>query len=282
MSTDEERKILDDIKKSGYPLEIDVTHWLIENGWSVFPQYTYLDAETKKIRTIDALVIYLPGGSYFESFPRLIVECKTSNKPWVFYTRPSLALDVAQFGKKGFDFLTWTTIPLTMISLFQQYVDWKPPKIPHVANWPKAIKELMGHLHFFQDLPRAHSCYVAFQSKEDDAPSSFQRAVYQIRGATHYLSEESPKWPLLATIVLRGKLFEYCRDGSNLRIKPVDHILYSTYELIEEREFYQYPAPTIIDVVKDDYFTNYLAVLKKDYEALGRAYEALKGGEKAK
>ena len=57
MSTDEERRILDDIKKTGYPFEIDVARVLMEKGWAVFPQWVYPDRRTKKIRTIDMLAM---------------------------------------------------------------------------------------------------------------------------------------------------------------------------------------------------------------------------------
>lgn len=95
MSTEEERRILDDIKKTGYPLEVDVARLLMEKGWGVFPQWVYSDERTKKIRTIDMLVMpfvteptILLNQSNIYRWPIIILECKKSKKPWHACTHP--------------------------------------------------------------------------------------------------------------------------------------------------------------------------------------------------
>jgi len=86
------KKILDDMDKQGFPLEVRVTELLKTNGWSVNNQKAYFDTETGKQRTID-----IEGAKDFDVLPlekyphdwtfqvRLTVECKKSSKPWVFY-----------------------------------------------------------------------------------------------------------------------------------------------------------------------------------------------------
>ena len=53
MSTDNERKILNDLDLSGFTLEIDILNCLIKKGWFAYSQYGYVDKQTNKIRTVD-------------------------------------------------------------------------------------------------------------------------------------------------------------------------------------------------------------------------------------
>ncbi len=96
-------RIKKDMEKHGFPLEIRISHILQNNGWNVTSRYSFLDKETKKTREVDCLAVkgvlwdYIPAKldtkedlRYFaeNNFNglRLIVECKRSSKPWVFYT----------------------------------------------------------------------------------------------------------------------------------------------------------------------------------------------------
>lgn len=274
MSTEEERNILDDMEKTGFPLEVDVTNWLMEKGWSVFPQYTYFDEHTKKIRAIDVLAFYLRKGLRLTDSPRLIVECKKSEKPWIFHCTRRFQ-DLAQPSQKGMDVLAFTSISYTLLSLFQLHTEINESLIePIIARAAK--------IHFFnRDLPRAYSCHVAFRGQKNYSPDDFHKAIYQIRGTCLHLAKGVPKWPILATIVLRGKLFEYTRGSTREELKPRKHILFSTLGLIPQGEVepsqYSFP-PAIIDVVTDTYFSDYLKLLEKDFEGLRRVYKILKEG----
>jgi len=86
--SNEEEKILSDLERSGYPLEINATSILESNGWNVINQEGYFDLESNKWRTIDIIAtknIALPSLSAYERLHiSLIIECKKSDKPWVF------------------------------------------------------------------------------------------------------------------------------------------------------------------------------------------------------
>jgi hypothetical protein len=60
MSSEEEKRILKDIEKSGYPLEVDVIEQFMKKYWSVFPQYPYFDKQKERMRAID-MVAYYPA-----------------------------------------------------------------------------------------------------------------------------------------------------------------------------------------------------------------------------
>ncbi|HML03981.1 MAG TPA: hypothetical protein VK487_11505 [Candidatus Bathyarchaeia archaeon] len=89
------KKILSDMDKQGFPLEVQVTEILKTHGWIVDNQEAYFDAEAGKQRTVDIASVkdfeVMPY-ALWKKYPhrwafqvRLIVECKKSIKPWVFY-----------------------------------------------------------------------------------------------------------------------------------------------------------------------------------------------------
>jgi hypothetical protein len=87
------------MKKVGFPLEIRILHILQSDGWNTTCRYSFPDKETAKTRELDCLAA---KGVLFDqqidalgdvrSFTenaingiRLLIECKRSTKPWVFY-----------------------------------------------------------------------------------------------------------------------------------------------------------------------------------------------------
>lgn len=271
MSTNEERRILDDIKKTGYPLEVDVARWLMEKGWSIFPQYAYTDKRTAKIRSIDMLaLIFKEPLRFFEGktslkFPILAVECKKSEKPWVFFTTPYSALSQTT----GIDVSLLTSIIITSASLLKLYIEKNKP----LSN---NIIEQIQKIHFFDtNLPRAYTCYIPFRNGKEDSPNDFQKAIYQVRGACLQVASQYPITPVFATVVFRGKLFEYKIDE---RVIPTKHLLYTTMQMLpesSETSRKNYIPPIMIDIVADKFFSNYLELIKKDFEVLKTVNEMI-------
>jgi len=267
--------------KAGYPLEVDVTSLLLQNRWSIIPQYAYFDKDLKKMRSIDVVAYYFGKGGGFTEFPRMIIECKTRKEnPWIFHCSQSFFQDLTKLDRIGLDILTMTSITYTYMSLFQKHIDWEK-NVVKPSSLPESI-ERVNKIHFFNKaLPRASSCHVAFRSgKRGDSIDDFHKAVYQLRGACLYLAHQVPNWPIFTTIVLRGKMFEYFRESNRQKLKESKHILFSTFWLLPETEFqpsqHSFP-PVIIDVVSDSYFSDYLELIKRDFEILMHAYENLKG-----
>lgn len=93
-----EEKIKEELKKSGYPLEVEVTLALESSEWNVLNQEGYIDPETKKWRTIDILAtksIELSGSVYKRLHLSLAIECKKiEGKPWVFWVRDKKPLRI--------------------------------------------------------------------------------------------------------------------------------------------------------------------------------------------
>jgi hypothetical protein len=273
MSSGEESKILEYIKKMGFDFEIHVMSLLKDKGWSVYPEYLYFDKQTKKVRTIDIVADYFYEKFEFKKTPRLIVECKKSEKPWVFFSTHPFE-DFTSLPRRGVDELFFTSIGSTFFSLVQPYID-----LTELPSLPKEISDHIVETHFFdRNLPNAHSCHVVFREhRKEDSPDDFQKAIYQIRGAFPQISEGLPRRTILPVIVLKGKMFEYIKKGEQERLEPRNHILFSTSMLFPE-EFEPskdtFP-PHIIDVVRDTHFPCYLQLLEKDLEILRQISDVL-------
>ena len=78
-------KILEDINKTGYLLELIVARKLYAKNWRTFVNRSYVDPETKKIRETDvyAFNAYQIDNIYLEV--NLVIETKKHSKPWVIF-----------------------------------------------------------------------------------------------------------------------------------------------------------------------------------------------------
>jgi len=87
MSADEIANILKDIKEQGFPLEVRTSEILEAHDWEIRNQFGYLDHEEKKPKTVDILAKknILHDVNRLVLDVHLVIECKRSTKPWVFY-----------------------------------------------------------------------------------------------------------------------------------------------------------------------------------------------------
>ena len=87
MPEDEKKRILRDMEEQGFPLEVKTSEVLKDYGWKVTNQAAYQDYEEKKYRTVDMVatknILLELDKLGFDLC--LVVECKKSTKPWVFY-----------------------------------------------------------------------------------------------------------------------------------------------------------------------------------------------------
>jgi len=84
-------KLLEDIQKTGFPLELNIANKFMENNWSIKHSAYYIDKDEKKGREIDLnSSIYLNEkiqDTYIEIVFSLIIEIKkATSKPWVIFT----------------------------------------------------------------------------------------------------------------------------------------------------------------------------------------------------
>jgi hypothetical protein len=92
--TDEfKNRVIDDIKKTGFPVELKISSILRSQSWQVEQNGSYTDLEQNKSREIDISArksFYLkPEKHNFNFAINLLIEAKKSEKrPWVFFMTP--------------------------------------------------------------------------------------------------------------------------------------------------------------------------------------------------
>ena len=285
MSNVRERKILEELEKTGYPLEVDVSDALLENGWLIVPQYVTHDQHTGKLRTLDVWAArpFAKAGK----MARMLVECKKSIKPWVFFQSGNLWRDVTLLQQKKTIPLTHLSyVGMTPLSLFQSFFDLeqinlaseKPSQVP--TQLQELLQTSFQKIHFFdRSLPIAHSCYVAHR-KGSKTADAFQKALYQLRAAASELAFAPFYASVFEVVVVRGDLYEFDKIEGKKQLHPVNHVLFYT-EYLQQTEYedeYITPAnlkvvpPFTVDVVKDTYFAEYLRIISKDMECLEQIY----------
>jgi hypothetical protein len=85
--------LLNEIEKSGFPLEIEVTSILEKLNWVVLNNQPFRDPDEEQLRSVDIFAFQMSPhflhDTLFGFTPRIIIECKkSSSHAWVFFTRP--------------------------------------------------------------------------------------------------------------------------------------------------------------------------------------------------
>lgn len=253
MSSDKtlHQKIAADIEKSGFPLEIEVTSSLLADEWSVRNQAYYLDKEEEKGRTIDVVA----SKTYVEDFVghnllevNLIIECKRSKKPWVFFIAP-LMED------------RFNIAPVTSFKYFAANKNIKEQLI----QWQ------LGELHYSSPPGKAYAVahYEPFTKGEGRRISE---AEFQVIKALKYELDHSEIYRKLASNVFAIRLFFpiivfdgdlcACRlENGSLRVLSSDRLVYS----VEHGDRF------LVDVVRRQHFAQYIKIIYKDIESIIRA-----------
>lgn len=102
MSEELENKILKEIAKTGFPLELRVSELLNNMGYHIANNLFYVDLDEGKGREIDLRALknynFNLGSKQYYVRHLLLIECKKSlDKPWVIFTSPETVYDSAYY-----------------------------------------------------------------------------------------------------------------------------------------------------------------------------------------
>lgn len=240
------KKIIKDIRESGYPLEIEISSILRKDGWFVVNQYPCIDQKTKDVRVTDimAMKTWLSGAR--ASGLRLIIECKKSNKPWVFYT-----------SSKESDL--WTSL-ISAVDAIKKSLYF--PKSLEMLTPEQQAVTLSSHIeksHLMNlSIKVGTICHVPFRRKKDDKDDFF-KATNQVLSALEY-EREKLKLITYPVIVFDGEMYEFDIKQQEIEIKPIGYLQFITVERAE------YPAPCIVDVMRKTHFHEFLRLVNTEME----------------
>ena len=253
LSSDEIRKIKEDVEKSGFPLEVEVHEILRKFDWRVLHQQLFLDKDTEKERSIDIVAFYAdhsPLGAYTLFHMSLIIECKRSVKhPWIFYTVP-----------KEKEFFSFPFRPVEHYALPRGYK--KKKMLDELQKWMPFShiyrKNLNGErvaLHYYEAFKKGKGKQI-FDAK-NKVLKSLKYRLNESKDFTLKIRKVEPDYfPLFIfypVIAFDGHLFE-------LKSMEEDPIPVN---------YLQYFAPTtsasiIIDVVKKEHLHRFLDELNHE------------------
>ncbi len=257
-----EEKILADLKKSGFPLEIWAASELRARGWNVRHQGYYEDSDTKKGGTIDIIAgraIALEGRVPDRITTQCILECKQKGenvkdrmkedkelKPWVFYVPGVPPVDDKLLG--ALDLIK--TVSNLDISTVLQYT-----------------------YHSHQVIKENHYAVIALEAFSGGWNKTTHDAISQVTKATLHRQAEVQKTygrlkqikgmensllVLYPVILFDGPMFELAVDAKGeLSVTATDHVVYYHEAGPDQR--------LLIDVVKREYLSKLLTAI--DYES---------------
>lgn len=262
-----ENHLVEEIKKSGYPLEIEISSFL-DKDYIVFNTQYYFDEDLKQGRDIDIYAIpflnlddvaddkLAPFGLRTE----IAIECKKSEThAWVFYTRPLIP-------------------PVSRLYVGGQYFDTVPQPQSHVS----AIEGLLfekNPLHY-DSFGKAAIAYQEIKKlRNSGAQNQTRKSRREIFEGVNQLvkficyeigqSRETSVMPknfsillLFPIIVFDGDLFEVTFESGEPKPERRMHLLLNThYRSPYSKKVQSY----LVDIVHRTYFSEFLKILESDF-----------------
>jgi len=281
LKSNEEDNILNDLKKSGFPLEIHAGSMFSNRGWSVRHQAIFRDSSETKYIDLVATKSHWAGKGSFGRFNNLIVtivcECKKSeNRPWVFYTpHGSVSEPVVAFRylKRVIDKLGFDINDLPLLSK-SHYLTQEPKNRFAQANHPAYTRATKS-------------------SDSSEGHNQINYAINHVIKATlFHLQNPDPLAILLPSvlvllyplIVLDGSMYEYVLSEEGMpKVNKLSYLKYfatlagplQTWKSPEgivttasEEEF-------LIDIVTKDRLPHYLKWLDDEIQAITSSQSTL-------
>ena len=279
MNQEKEKDTLEDyliekMKKSGYPLEIEISDSLENERFVVFNTQYYFDEEAKQGRDIDVYAIPLEPDPVddrllpFSLTTDLAIECKKSDThAWVFYTRPR--------------------IPMSSIYMTGQYRTTVPePKEHSTESFEWFLQQECLILHY-DKFERIAIAYEEIKKRKMDKETgkevkngSSRKEIfeainqlvkftcYELHG-THARIAKLPRTSerehitiFFPIIVFDGDMFEVFLVSGEPRLEKKTHMLLTTH--------YRCPycgevESFTIDIVHRSYFNEFLRKMKMHF-----------------
>ena len=270
--------IIEEIEKSGYPLEYYVSGILRDQEWSVFPNQFYFDKDSGKGREFDirAEKEYIIDELDAVLTIRLLIECKKiPGNAWVFFdgpqlqnTRiasfPTMVTILDAFGINSEDATEKIGVPLLFENLhydkgffasgYKEIVlDRKQSKKSDISNiWDSEITLIKTIPSEIQDCLSDELMALLIDGFKTDGFDSWHSS-----GASQCI------YFLYPLIVFQGDIYSTSFPLSEETLKETDYICLS-----RDYKSANYEFKGAIDILKKEYFEKYLIELERDFRKI--------------
>lgn len=268
-----EDHLIEQIKKSGYPLEIEVSSILYDSkNWLPFHQQYYYDYEQEGGRTID--IVSFPLWKFtreallepkpFADREDMVIECKkSSTHAWVFFTIPEM-YRVPLFSGQTLDFLSVLTKGKSSI---------KDEIVSFLRNMDT---EIFLHYDRFKRIAIDYDEIKFSDKRENKGRKEIFEAINQIVKYISYDFGRKIKSPIgdrnsrllciyFPVIVFDGEMYECIVEKNVPKLFRRDHILLRTRYL---PEYSDSALDFGIDIVRREFFPIFVQIIKDDIDLL--------------
>lgn len=243
------QRIKRDIALSGFPLEIEVSSILRNDGWNVRNQVYYIDNEEGKPREIDIIAhkaFFERMGDYDRFNISLIIECKKSDKPWVFFTTPRELSP---------------SIDIELLALVKQFSN------PELIRSLAFIKWLQKENHYSYDNCKEYAV-ISYEPFKKGTGREILEATHQVTKALNFQLDEfrkatslitmNPVFILYPIIAFDGHLYESKPQAEDMELRRCSHLEY----FISRKELF------LIDILEKNYLPEFLKNVNKEVISL--------------
>lgn len=252
-------KIVDDIRKSGFPLEMQIIQSCHDRGFSVEPNIRYsVDESLKEIDVYSSL--YSSGrtrdGVEYLTISRLLVECKQSSRPWVFFSAPVHQSDSIMFF-------------LNHRSGFNRHL--------RKSELPSVLGQMVNNpLHHYEsvDIPKCISYFEAFKSEKSSSRSSIHDSIDSVLTFLRSELDERTMTDALGivteafypVVVVDGGLYEASVLEDEITVTEREHVF-----LIQNRNDHKF----VIDIVGNEHWPEFLTLIEQDHKEVLKVVQSL-------
>lgn len=254
MNEDLKSKILNEIKKSGFPTELEVSNLFQKNGWEVNFNSYYLDQDENKGREIDLVADFCQqkkGEDYTELHFFFIIEVKKElKKPWIIITtKPT-----------GFE----RTMGLPNYRTINKSLNFQ--KVSKAFNsYNQKLHERVGR-----------SGFEGFNQGKDKLFGSLCntiKAMNHFKGSNSFASDTSTDKMMgyyEPLIILDGELIEATLDSESKIVVSEANYLQVKFDYLSP----QYPKQSmghLIHIVRKSYLTEFLESRKQHFVKIAKS-----------
>jgi hypothetical protein len=257
-----ETKILNELIKTGFPTEVVCAGILQKKGWRVTHNPSYIDdiegiSREYDIRSYKNWSFHNPEGTekYLDVF--LLIECKKSDKPWVFFTTEATH-DGVNLGKYLHTPNNW---------LFTNY---------NSTNGRISDSLLLKNHHYFQKSNLARTFYEPFKGHESadvNVQTIYSAVMSSIKATLFHVKAEN--WSNGAriyypVIIFNGNLFEaVVKSYEDIEIHQTPFTQLSFNYIIpqnvDDEAVTSNQKTFIVDIVHETYFSDYLKIIEDEH-----------------
>jgi hypothetical protein len=247
--SDIKERLKREIEKSGYPLEIQLIYFLRNSNWVALPQDYYFDKELQLERQIDIMAT-----PFFKTWKKrnaslspfifnwfLAIECKKTNRNWVFFPISEL-----------------------VISCSGQYVDFLEAKTG-MSLMDEIIPYRFGHYSDFREAAYVFTVFPKGKDEIFEAKTQILKYISYQKNERILALKNSKGYNLefwFPIIVVDGSIWQAKISQNKVDdIEKVDHVLLKTRY---KSSYLGNPFSYTIDIVTKDQFPLLINRIKKD------------------